>query len=126
MKLHQDQSGALNTVTAYGAGYIEINATRHPGSLKLTPQGEVRPWSVGAIDQFDEAAVSELLLEKPEIILLGTGSTQLFPVAATLAELYRSRTGFEVMSTPAACRTYNILMAEGRQVLAALMPLAGD
>ena len=123
MKLHQDQSGALNTVTAYGAGYIEINATRHPGALKLTPEGEVRPWSVDSIERFDAAAVSDLLLDKPEIILLGTGEQQLFPVPATLAELYRSQTGFEVMSTPAACRTYNILMAEGRQVLAALMPL---
>ena len=124
MKLHQDQSGALNTVTAYGAGYIEINAQRHEGALKVTPEGQIESWSVAVIDDFDPAAVSELLAGKPEIILLGTGAIQCFPLAETLAELYRSQTGFEVMSTPAACRTYNILMAEGRQVLAALMPLS--
>ncbi|MGH1357821.1 MAG: Mth938-like domain-containing protein [Burkholderiaceae bacterium] len=123
MKLHQDQPGALNTVTAYGAGYIEINAQRHQGALKVTPDGEIESWSVTGIEDFNPAAVSELLAGKPEIILLGTGVNQRFPEAATLAELYRSQTGFEVMSTPAACRTYNILMAEGRQVLAALMPL---
>lgn len=123
MKLHHDQPSALNTVTAYGSGYIEINAQRHSGALKVTPDGEIRPWAVTAIGQFDPAAVSDLLEDQPEIILLGTGSVQSFPEAATLAELYKSKTGFEVMSTPAACRTYNILMAEGRQVLAALMPV---
>ncbi len=126
MKLHQEQAGALNTVTAYGNGYIEVNAERHAGALKITPEGVVRSWSVTTVEAFGPEAVSELLAEQPEIILLGTGCEQHFPAMATLAELYRSRTGFEVMSTPAACRTYNILMAEGRQVLAALMPLTAD
>jgi len=124
MKLHQDQPAALNTVTAYGSGYIEINAQKHYGGLKVRPDGAVEAWNVGAIAEFDEKAVSDLLVDAPEIILLGTGDEQKFPAAATLSELYRSQTGFEVMSTPAACRTYNILMAEGRHVLAALMPLA--
>lgn len=124
MKLHPDQPAALNTVTAYGSGYIEINAQRHFGGLKIRPDGAVQAWDVSGIAEFDEKAVSELLLDAPEIILLGTGDEQTFPAVATLSELYRSQTGFEVMSTPAACRTYNILMAEGRHVLAALMPLA--
>ena len=119
MKLHQEQAGALNTVTAYGNGYIEVNAERHAGALKITPEGVVRSWSVTTVEAFGPEAVSELLAEQPEIILLGTGCEQHFPAMAT-------RTGFEVMSTPAACRTYNILMAEGRQVLAALMPLTAD
>jgi len=123
MKLHQDLSGALNTVTAYGSGYIEINAQKHFGGLRIQPEGEIRAWDVEAIAEFDERAVGELLADTPEIILLGTGNEQQFPAVATLSELYRSQTGFEVMSTPAACRTYNILMAEGRRVLAALMPL---
>ena len=126
MKLHQDQSGALNTVTAYGNGFIEINAERHTGALMLAPEGAIRPWSVRTIEDFGPAAVTELLAESPEIILLGTGCEQHFPELSVLAELYRSQTGFEVMSTPAACRTYNILMAEGRQVLAALMPLTAE
>ncbi len=122
MKLHPEQPSALNTITAYGDGYIEINARRHEGAIRVAPHGEVQSWSVTDGSALSAAAVAELLVERPEIILLGTGERQLFPDPAILAELYRTGTGFEVMSTPAACRTYNILMAEGRRVLAALMP----
>lgn len=123
MKLHPDQPTALNTITSYGEGYIEINAQRHEGALCVAPEGDVRAWSVPAAGDLNASAVAELLAQKPEIILLGTGERQHFPDPAVLAEVYRTRTGFEVMSTPAACRTYNILMAEGRRVLAALMPI---
>ncbi len=123
MKLHPDQPNALNTITAYGPGYIEVNARRHPGAVYLAPQGEVQVWTLGPDGSLDDQAVAQLLAGTPEIILLGTGARQVFPDPARLAGLYRSQTGFEIMSTPAACRTYNILMAEGRKVLAALMPI---
>ena len=94
MKLHQDQSGALNTVTAYGSGYIEINAQKHFGGLRVQPEGEVQAWRVGTMTEFDEQAVAELLTDAPEIILLGTGDNQIFPPPSTLSQLYRSQTGF--------------------------------
>jgi uncharacterized protein len=58
---------------------------------------------------------------KPEIVLLGTGATFVFPDPARLAPLRDARVGVEVMDTAAACRTYNILLAEGRNVVAALI-----
>ena len=65
-------------------------------------------------------AAALLLAKTPEIIIIGTGPTQVFPEAARLRPLLEARIGVEIMSTPAACRTYNVLMGEGRRVLAAI------
>ena len=122
MKLHQTQPDALNTVTAYDAGMIEINARQHSGSLYFMPEGDVSEWPVVSADQLTAADLEQLLTEKPEIVLIGTGSRQTFFRPEVLAPLVNAGIGHEVMSTPAACRTYNILMAEGRLVMAALLP----
>ena len=58
---------------------------------------------------------------QPEVLLIGSGPRQKFPDRGTLAALYESRIGFEIMDTGAACRTYNVLVAEGRSVAAALI-----
>jgi len=58
---------------------------------------------------------------QPEVLLIGTGARQVFPGTALIAELYALRLGFEIMDTAAACRTYNVLVAEGRDVAAALI-----
>ena len=60
---------------------------------------------------------------QPEVILIGTGNTQIFLPPATQVHFFRRNFGFEVMTTDAACRTFNVLAAEGRQVVAALLPL---
>jgi len=122
MKLHQAQPDSLNTITAYDAGMIEINAQQHSGSLFFMPSSEVRKWSVPSADQLTADDLEQLLSETPEIVLLGTGSRQTFFRPEVLAPLVNAGIGHEVMSTPAACRTYNILMAEGRLVMAALLP----
>jgi uncharacterized protein len=62
-----------------------------------------------------------LLAHRPEIVLLGTGATQRFPHPRLSAPLAAARVGFEVMDTRAACRTYNILLGEGRRVVAAVL-----
>lgn len=123
MKLHADAVPSLNTVTAYGPGFIEINRERHGGPVLLMPEGPVRIWTAQSVEQLDEAAFEALRALEPEIVLVGTGPTQRFLHPRLTAPLSRMRIGVDLMDSRAACRTYNILMAEGRRVLAALLPL---
>jgi len=121
LKIEREQAEGRNTFTGYGNGYVEVNRTRHNESLVVSGDRLITQWpahSVAALSADHMAAIVEL---KPEIVLLGTGPTFTFPEAALLAPLYRANIGVEVMDTPAACRTYNILLGEGRNVVAALI-----
>ena len=120
LKLHADTPTALNTVTAYGPGFIEINKVRHTSAVLLAPD-RVEPWAVESFEALDPADFERLRALGPEVALLGTGSRQRFPHPRLSRALADARIGLEVMTTPAACRTYNILMAEGRKVAAALL-----
>lgn len=120
MKLHADTPTALNTVTAYGPGFIEINKVRHASAVLLTPD-RVEPWEVASFEALGEGDLERLRALAPEVALLGTGSRQRFPHPRLSRALSEARIGLEVMTTAAACRTYNILMAEGRKVAAALL-----
>jgi uncharacterized protein len=119
LKLHADAPTSLNTVTAYGPGFIEVNKSRHEGHLLLMPDAPVQRWLAGAFESLSPADLDALLELRPEIVLLGTGRRQRFPHPRLAGTLARAGVGFEVMDTAAACRTYNILMSEGRRVLAA-------
>lgn len=121
MKLHSDQPSALNTVTAYGDGYVEINATRYDQPVLVSPEDPVEVWPVAAFESLAEADFERIHTLRPDIVLLGTGPRQRFPHPRTTRRLADAGIGVEVMDTRAACRTYNILMTEGRRVLAALL-----
>jgi uncharacterized protein len=121
LKLHADAPTSLNAVTAYGPGFIEVNKSRHAGPLLLLPDAPVRPWQAVAFESLRVEDFDILLEFRPEIVLLGTGRRQRFPSPRLTVSLTRARIGVEVMDTPAACRTYNILMSEGRRVLAAFL-----
>lgn len=121
MKLHADAPTSLNTVTGYGPGFIEINKERHCGHLLLAPDAPARPWPAMSFAGLREEDFDALLALRPEVVLLGTGRQQRFPHPRLTAALARAGVGLEVMDTAAACRTYNILMAEGRRVLAAFL-----
>ena len=122
MKLHAAQTGSLNTVTGYGAGYVEINAVRHQGPVLLRPEGDILPWAPPADGKLMPSHLEGQLAQAPEIVIFGTGPTQRLPGPETLVAFNRAGMGLEAMDTAAACRTYNILMAEGRRVVAALLP----
>jgi uncharacterized protein len=119
LKLHADTLTALNTVTAYGPGFIEINKVRHTSHLLVTPD-RLEPWNSG-FESLSAADFEQLAQLQPEVVLLGTGAHQRFPHPALTRPLADRHIGCEVMDTRAACRTYNILAAEGRKVLAALL-----
>lgn len=121
LKLHQDSSGALNTVTGYGADYVEINLQRHAGSIIVMPDSPVVPWPVNAFDALTPELFAMLLPLHPEVVVFGSGERLQFPHPRLTAALSAKRIGVEAMDFKAACRTYNILMAEGRRVAAALL-----
>ncbi len=120
LKLHADTPTALNTVTSYGPGFIEINKVRHTSALLLTPE-RVEPWNADSFEAIGEADFERLRALAPEVALLGTGARQRFPHPRLTRPLAEARIGLEVMTTAAACRTYNILMAESRRVAAAIL-----
>lgn len=121
MKLHSDPQSSLNTITGYGIGYIEVNSKVYPHALIVQPEGEISPWPVSAFADLSSDNLSSLCVFKPELIIIGTGKKQQFLKPELIKPLIQAKIGFEMMDSQAACRTYNILMNEGRQVLAAII-----
>ena len=121
MKLHADAPTSLNTITAYGPGFIEINAVRHSGHLIVAPDAATEIWNVERFETLTALDFERLLERRPELVLLGTGLRQRLPHPRLTVALSRAHVGIEAMDTGAACRTYNVLMAEGRRVIAALL-----
>lgn len=120
MKLHLNQPAAQNLFTAYGEGFVQINATRHASSVIVTG-ADVEAWEARNIDSLEAENFARPLEIRPEIVIIGSGQLFKFPPPASLRPLVEARIGFEVMDTGAACRTFNILIGEGRNVLAALI-----
>ena len=121
MKLHLAKIDGQNAFTGYGSGYVLVNGSRHERSLIVLAGRLVENWGVARIEELAEADVGVFAGLGVEILLLGTGQSLRFPPPRLLQPLAAAGTGVEVMDTPAACRTYNILLAEGRNVAAALI-----
>lgn len=121
MKLHLAEITGQNAFTGYGPGYVQVNAARHVRSLVVLPDRLITDWPATGFDSLAAAHLAPLAELGLEILLLGTGSVIRFPRAEILRPLIDARIGFEVMDVPAACRTYNILVAEDRKVGAALL-----
>ena len=121
MKLQSDPHSGANTITGYGDGYVEINKTPYAHAVVLSSDGAISEWSAQSFDNLEAHHFSQLIDLKPELILIGTGKRQRFPKPELLKALISAKIGFEIMDSQAACRTYNILVGEGRQVLLALI-----
>ena len=120
MKLNLEQNPNLNLITGYGADHVLINKARHDGNLIVTRE-HIVAWSAEGFEHLsaeDFAAVREMT---PEVVIIGTGSRLRFPAPQVLRPLIEAGIGYEVMDLAAACRTYNILVTEGRAVVAALV-----
>ena len=121
MKISLDAPGARNIVTAFAPGVLRIGGETYERSLILTATSIVADWRPTRIEDLVAADLEPLLELRPEVLLVGSGARQKFPDREVLAHLYAARIGFEIMDTGAACRTYNLLVAEGRDVAAALI-----
>jgi uncharacterized protein len=121
LKIEREEAAGLNRFTAYGDGWVEVNGTRLTAGALVGAGELVARWGPPTIDRLEVAHVEAIVALAPEIVLLGTGRAFRFPHPALLAPLHEKRIGVEVMDTKAACRTYNILLAEGRRVVAAIL-----
>ena len=120
MKLHASVPSGANTITGYGEGYVMVNGERKDSSVVVLPD-RIEQWQA---KQFSGLTAEDFVFLKnlgAEIVLLGTGPRQRFPHPRLTAALAQAGIGLEVMDLQAACRTYNILVAEERKVAAALL-----
>ncbi|TDR73521.1 Mth938-like domain-containing protein [Paludibacterium purpuratum] len=120
MKLHEAAAQGRNLITAYEADRIRINQDYFSGNLIVTPDSIV-PWQVESFETLVADDFEALLAFEPEVVLFGSGNTLRFPHPRLTAALAAARVGFEAMDTQAACRSYNILMAEDRRVVLAAL-----
>lgn len=121
MKLHLAGLSGENLCTSYGEDYVAVNQRRIETHLVILPERLIEPWDVESFAALTEADFAFLATLPVEVLLLGTGSRLHFPHPRLSAPLHQAHIGFEVMDTAAACRTYNILVGEGRRVAAALL-----
>jgi len=121
MKLHLSDTPGANRITGYGPDFVVVNGVRHERSLIVTAQAVDADWDVAGFASLDASHVARLAAARPEVVLLGTGARSRFPSPTILRPLIEARIGYEIMDTGAACRTYGVLSAEGRNVLAALI-----
>jgi uncharacterized protein len=124
MKLHRDNPYTQNRIRGYGPGEIRINDTSHRQSLIVGPQIVDLADLPAEVAALESRHLDRVLALAPEIILLGTGSRLVFPPRELMLRVQARGVGMEVMDTGAACRTFNVLLAEDRVVVALL--LLGD
>lgn len=122
LKFHLTQAEGLNLFTGYGDDYVLINRERYTqSSLLVTPDQINADWKINSFNELQSKHFSVMLEYTPEITVLGTGRQLRFPHPRLSAALTNAGIGLEVMDTKAACRTFNILVAEGRQVVLGLL-----
>ncbi len=125
VKLHLDPTIGANAVSGYGQSYIAINGNNIGNAVIVMPEKVIDPWvtavSPATVQTLCLADFADLLALRPELVVFGSGALFRFPERAIMAAFSKARIGFEVMDTPAACRTYNVLMSEGRRIAAALL-----
>lgn len=121
MKFQPDRIDAANVVSSHEPGRVRVGETLWTTSVIVPWQGSVQAWSVDGFEALDGPAFEHLATLQPELVIFGSGARLRFPRPDWLRPLIERRIGFETMDTAAACRTYNVLVSEGRSVLAALL-----
>jgi len=121
MKLHSDNTQQYQTVTGYDASGVEINAQRFDYSVLVMPETPPRRWDVQRFEDLQSAHFDQIAVDAPDVVILGTGERQRFVHPRLIGSLSARHIGVESMDSQAACRTYNVLMGEGRKVTLALI-----
>jgi uncharacterized protein len=121
MTLSLDENSAAYQIRAYKPGFLQVNEITYTASLIISSEKIIPNWRPQTLTQLTAADFDEILNLRPTILLIGTGSTLVFPSVELYGHLINQGIGVEIMNTSAACRTYNALAAEGRNVMAALL-----
>jgi uncharacterized protein len=121
MRFTQDSTSATNLVRAYGSGELRVNDNVYRTTIIVSASAVQAAPDIRSMEDLAALDPSRILSQGPELVLLGTGPRQIFPAASFRAQFLSAGIGFEVMDTGAACRTFNVLVAEQRPVVALLM-----
>lgn len=117
MRISEIDFGAARPIEGYGPGFFRLGGQAHAAPLLIVP-GHVLPWG-----GYDDAATLMALAGRVDVLFIGTGP-EIAPLPAALREqLEAAGLGVEIMASPTACRTYNVLLSEGRRIAVALMPV---
>lgn len=126
MKFQPDRAEGVNIITRHDLGSLWVGGRRFTHSLLVPSEGEVLAWAPRAVAQLTAEHFDAALALQPELVIFGSGTRLRFVSPALHRGLIERRIGVETMDTAAACRTYNVLAAEGRRVLAALLLEPGE
>jgi uncharacterized protein len=120
MQLDQDTTPGSHTIRSYASGQIVVDEEIIQTSVIVTPAQIQENWPPESVNDLTLQHIQMILDLEPEIVLLGTGSRQQFLSQELIIPFMQMNIGLEIMDTQGACRTYNVLMSEGREVAAAL------
>jgi len=126
MKMRADRIEGRNAIARHGPDGVVVNGVEHTESVLVPWQGDVVAWNAPTFASLSAEHFARVAALSPELVVFGSGERLRFPSPALLRPLIDAAIGFETMDTHAACRTYNVLLAEGRKVVAALLFAAHD
>jgi len=121
MHLIRDNPPANQHIQSVGSKQIKINHKIYTTSIMLSQHADPMVWPIEHISQLTDKDIEFILSLEPSLLLLGTGETLIFPDKKILSPLYQHAIGLEIMNTPSACKTFNILAYEHRKVVAVLI-----
>jgi uncharacterized protein len=121
MQLTQHNRDGANVIRRYGADFIVIGEEEIRASCIVSARTLMRDWAPRAVEDLTLETLAPLFALSPEVIVMSTGPSQKFPRAALRAEFASRRIGLEIMEVGAACRTFNVLVSEERNVVGAIL-----
>lgn len=121
MKFQPDHLDGMNAITRHESGRVWVQQTPFEHSILIPWTGSVQEWPARNLADLTAKHFEQLLPLTPELVLFGSGAQHAFVHPSLYKELIAKRIGLETMDTAAACRTYNVLISEGRKVVAALL-----
>ena len=114
------ETGSVHYIRAWEPGRVRITERWITGNVIVGPEHIIEGWTTLQPEALTVADLEPALALAPTIVVLGTGTQHLLPDVELMATLAQRSVGLEIMSTPAACRTFNVLLQEQRRVVAAL------
>ena len=126
MRFAPDDTAAGHFIQGYDESGIVIAGRRHEGPVLVCAELVESPWGTADLTGLDAAQRERLQGLAPQVLLFGTGRRSRLPRPELLLPFSRLGIGVEIMTTIAACRTYNLLLGEGRRVVAVLLPPDAD
>jgi uncharacterized protein len=121
MKFQPERADGVNVITRHEPQTVWVGTAEHRGSILVPWQGEVQPWNVSDVGSLSASHFERILSLDPALVIFGSGAKLQFVKPALYRALLERGIGLETMDSAAACRTFNVLAAEGRTVVAALI-----